>query len=97
MPWNNISIYEISRLESGEKRGPFDQLGDTACIAGNLPNAMLIGGGPDEVETYCKKLMEDVGRDGGFMLDAGAIIDNAKPENLKAMFNSVNKFGRPWL
>ena len=69
-------------------------LGNVACIAGNLPNSMLISGGPGEVDAYCRRLIEGVGRDGGFMLDAGAIIDNAKPENLRAMFLAVEKYGR---
>ena len=71
-----------------------DIVGDVACIAGNLPNAMLISGGPDEVDAYCRKLIEGIGRNGGFMLDAGAIIDNAKVENLRAMFDSVAKYGQ---
>jgi hypothetical protein len=69
-------------------------LGDVACIAGNVPNAMLLSGGPDEVDEYCKRLIKGMGRRGGFMLDAGAIIDNAKPDNLRAMFDAVEKYGR---
>jgi uroporphyrinogen-III decarboxylase len=69
-------------------------LGDVACIAGNVPNAMLVGGCPEDVEKYCRSLIEGIGKEGGFMLDAGAIIDNAKVDNLKAMFSSVEKYGR---
>ncbi len=71
-----------------------DILGDVACIAGNLPNAMLFSGSPDEVDLYCKGLIQGVGKNGGFMLDAGGLIDNARPENLRAMFDSVEKYGR---
>ena len=71
-----------------------DILGDVACIAGNVPNAMLVAGGADEVDVYCRDLIETVGRNGGFMLDAGGLIDNAKPENLRSMFDSVAKYAR---
>ena len=69
-------------------------LGDRACIAGNVPNALLAFGNPGEVDGYCRKLIEGIGRDGGFMLDAGALIDNAKTENMQAFFRSVEKYGR---
>jgi uroporphyrinogen-III decarboxylase len=46
------------------------------------------------VETYCKKLIDEVGRGGGFILD-GAIgmPDEAKPENVKAMADTTKKYG----
>jgi uroporphyrinogen-III decarboxylase len=46
-----------------------------------------------EVKDYCKKLIDVVGRDGGFIMDAGAIIDEAKPENIKAMTDFTKKYG----
>ena len=69
-----------------------DILGDVACIAGNVPNAMLAFGTPEEIDEYCKKLIQGPGKDGAYMLDAGALIDNAPPENLRAMFDSVEKY-----
>ena len=50
-------------------------------------------GGPEQVDEYCRRLIQGVGRDGGFMLDAGGLIDNAKVENLRAMCDSVEKYG----
>ena len=84
-------VYDFENVDMFRAK---DILGDVACIAGNLPNAMLLYGGPDEVDRYCKKLIEGVGKDGGFMLDSGGLIDNAKVENLRAMFDSVEKYGR---
>ena len=41
-----------------------------ACIAGNVPIALLTVGTPDDVRAYCKDLIDTVGRDGGFILGA---------------------------
>lgn len=68
-------------------------LGDAACIAGNVPNSMLAFGTPQEVEEYCKKLIDVCGQGGGFIMDSSALIDNAKPENLDAMFKVTQTYG----
>lgn len=83
-------VYDFEYVEMERAK---DILGDVACIAGNVPNSMLAFGTADEVDAYCKNLIGTVGQDGGFMLDAGALIDNAKPENLRTMFDSVEKYG----
>ena len=51
-------------------------------------------GGKEEVSDYCKKLIEIVGKDGGFILGAGCeVAPNARPENVKAMIDAVKRFG----
>jgi len=55
----------------------------------------LIAGSPAEVDDYCKKLIQVVGKGGGFILDGAASIpDEAKPENVRAMMESVHKYRR---
>jgi uroporphyrinogen-III decarboxylase len=50
-------------------------------------------GTPDDVDAYCRKLIEKVGKGGGFILDGAiGIPDEAKPENVMAMFESVKKY-----
>jgi hypothetical protein len=34
-----------------------------------------------------------VGKDGGFIMDASASLDDAKPENVKAMFEFTRAYG----
>ncbi len=68
-------------------------LGDHMCIQGGVPPTLLQAGSTQEVEAHCKKLIEVVGRDGGYILSAGSAIDCAKPENIQAMVDSVNKYG----
>jgi uroporphyrinogen-III decarboxylase len=69
-------------------------LGDTVCLRGNVPTSLLVTGSPDEVDQYCKRLITKVGKGGGFVLDGAASIpDEARPENVLAMAQSVHKYG----
>ena len=68
-------------------------LGDRVCIKGNVPLSMMATGTPEDVRTYCKKLIDIVGRDGGYILDAAASLDNAKVENVRAMFEFTKEYG----
>jgi len=69
-------------------------LGDTVCIRGNVPGTLLCVGSPEDVETYCKKLIDVVGKGGGFILDGAiGIPDEAKPENVKAMVDTTKEHG----
>lgn len=68
-------------------------LGDTVCLRGNVSTSLLITGTPDEVDRHCRTLITRVGRGGGFILDGAASIpDEAKPENVMAMAQSVHKY-----
>jgi hypothetical protein len=70
-------------------------LGDRACLAGNVPVSLLCAGSPSEVEEYCKKLIQICGKNGGFILTTSTTgYGETKPENVKAMIDSVEKYGR---
>lgn len=69
-------------------------LGGHLCIAGNVPGSLLWGGSPQETEEYCKNLIKVCAKGGGFILDSGCSLDDAKPANVKAMIDSVKKYGR---
>lgn len=69
-------------------------LGDTVCIRGNVPPALLNTASVQEVEDYCKKLIDNVGKGGGFIMDGAiGIPDEAKPENVKAMTDITKTYG----
>ena len=69
-------------------------IGDHCCLLGDVPSTMLAFGSQDDVVGYCKKLIDVVGRDGGFVLAAGCEIPpNARPENVKAMIDAAARFG----
>ena len=71
-----------------------ETLGKNACLIGNVPSSMLKLGTPDEVKDYCKKLIDTVGKGGGFIMGNGAFFDEAKPENVKAMVDCTKEYGR---
>jgi uroporphyrinogen-III decarboxylase len=68
-------------------------LGDRVCLMGNVPLPLLQLGSPQDVEEYCKKLIKVCGKGGGFILANGGGIYDAKPENMRAMVDSVKKYG----
>jgi hypothetical protein len=68
-------------------------LGRAVCLKGNIPNSLLVTGTPQQIKDYAKKLIDVAGRDGGFIMDAGAIIDDARPENLRALTDFTKEYG----
>jgi uroporphyrinogen-III decarboxylase len=71
-----------------------EEIGDHMCLFGDVPADKLVMGSPQEVEEYCHRLIEEVGRGGGFILAAGCEIPyNARPENLRALVQSAYKYG----
>ncbi|MBN2239282.1 MAG: hypothetical protein JW712_05875 [Dehalococcoidales bacterium] len=67
-------------------------IGDHMCIQGGVPPTLLQAGTPDDVDEYCKKLIKVVGKGGGYIMGVGSALDYAKPENVKAMVESVKKY-----
>ena len=68
-------------------------LGDTVCLQGNVPLSTLVAGTPDDVKQYCKKLIDVVGKNGAFIMASSTVMDDAKPENVKAMFEFTREYG----
>ncbi len=64
-------------------------LGGVACIQGNVPVSLLNLGTPEEVTTYSRDLIDSVGQDGGFILDVGAVVDEAKEANMRALVQAA--------
>jgi hypothetical protein len=68
-------------------------LGDTVCIEGGVPSSIMINGNPEEVKDYCKKLIDVVGKGGGFILNGDVgIPDEANIENVKALADFVKEY-----
>jgi uroporphyrinogen-III decarboxylase len=96
-----LEVIADDELPAGSVLWMFDQtdmpaakraLGGHACIAGNVPTALLALGTVDEVERYVTDLLDACATDGGFFLRNGAVLDDAKAENLKTMIET----GRDW-
>ncbi|MFC1868025.1 uroporphyrinogen decarboxylase family protein [Thermodesulfobacteriota bacterium] len=68
-------------------------IGKHTCIRGNVPVSLLSAGTPRDVEDYCKKLIDIVGKDGGFAMCSGGAVEEGKVENVKAMFDFTKEYG----
>ncbi len=69
-------------------------LGGHMCLMGDVPAALLTLGTVDEVRAYVKRLCEEVGDGGGYILSSGCSVPvNAKPENVRAMIEAGKTFG----
>jgi hypothetical protein len=63
------------------------------CLYGDVPAALFSIGKPEEVETYCRRLIDEVGGDGGFILGSGCSVPcNVKPENFRAMIETGKNY-----
>ena len=45
--------------------------------------SFMVGGTPDEVVAYCNKTIDVAGKDGGFIMNAAAVMDDAKQKMSK--------------
>ncbi len=69
-------------------------LGHKFCLSGGVPNYLLAFGSADEVRRHCRQVIESVARDGGYIMDANAIVQNdAKVENIRAMTEATLEYG----
>jgi hypothetical protein len=83
-------IYHLSNTDFEVAK---EALGGITSLMGNVPNSMLFNGTPDDVRAYCKRLIDVVGKDGGFIMDSALMLDEAKSENVKAMFDFTKEYG----
>jgi hypothetical protein len=83
----------IYRFEATDMFKAKDALRDKVCIRGNVPISILATGTPDEVKDYCRKLIDYAGKDGGYIMDSSAGLTEARPENLRAMFDFTREYG----
>lgn len=69
-------------------------IGHKFCLSGGIPNTLLGYAKPDDVRARCKAVIDGVARDGGYIMDASAIIQNdAKIENVRAMTDFTLEYG----
>jgi uroporphyrinogen-III decarboxylase len=67
-------------------------LGGHTTIMGDVPSSILQVGTVEQVEAYCKKLIDDCGKDGGLIV-THMPIDEADPKLVKAMVDFVARYG----
>jgi uroporphyrinogen-III decarboxylase len=70
------------------------KLHDKFALSGGIPNVMLSFGKPDEVRLFCRRVLDEVARDGGYIMDAGAIMqDDTSIQNLHALTETTREYG----
>jgi len=93
----------LLELPKGKVIGRFDRtdmakvkevLGGHICIEGNVPASLLQTSDVEGVKKYCKWLIDVVGKDGGYIMGPGSVVDEVKIENLKAMIDFTHEYGR---
>jgi hypothetical protein len=70
-------------------------LGDHTCICAEVPASLIQLGSRQEVEEYCRDLIDMCGEGGGFVLGAqSGLTRQAKPENVRAIVETAKTYGR---
>lgn len=93
----------FTELPRGKVLGLFDStdifkakeiLGNRMCIAGMFPVSLLQTGTPDLVKEYTRKLIDVVGKDGGFIMGPRSVMDEANPELVKIWVDYTKEYGK---
>jgi len=70
------------------------KIGRKFCLSGGIPNVMLSYGKPEEVRAFCRRVIDEVARDGGYIMDASSIMqDDTTTENLRALTEVTREYG----
>ncbi len=80
--FDNTDIYKAKEI-----------LGNTMCMSGFMPLSLLQTGTPDKVKAYAKKLIDVVGKDGGFIMGPRSAMDEADPKLVKEWFDFTKTYG----
>ena len=84
----------VYHIDQGNPAKIFSKLGGKFCISGGVPNAMLGYGTPAQVRAKVKELIGTCGKEGGYIMDASAIVQNdAQIENMKALTEATLEYG----
>jgi len=68
-------------------------IGDHTCIAGGIQVSLLQSGTVGEVRKVTERLVKEVGAGGGYIMTSSTVLDDAKPELVKAWVDATNEYG----
>jgi methoxylated aromatic compound---corrinoid protein Co-methyltransferase len=70
------------------------KLHDKFALSGGIPNILLSFGKPEEVGEFCLRVIKQVAAGGGYIMDAGAIMqDDTSIENLRTLTEVTREHG----
>ena len=84
-------LYHFEKVNMKEAKR---KLGGIACISGNLSISNLEFAKKETVVRETIELLETCMPGGGYIFDFDGCVENAKPENLDAMFETLDKYGK---
>ncbi|MBA7685219.1 hypothetical protein ES703_93637 [subsurface metagenome] len=84
----------LARFDTTDIFRAKEVLRDHVCIEGNIPSSLLQVGTVQDVKNHCKKLIDVVGKGGGYILSPRSSTDEVNPENLKAMIEFTREYGK---
>lgn len=99
----NSRLEYLTELPKGSSLWSFDRtdmaqakkiLGGHLCFAGNVGPEELYQGDAANMRNYCEQLIKTCAPGGGFMLSTGVVLDDCRPEILRAMIDALRDFGK---
>ncbi|MBC7248643.1 MAG: hypothetical protein H5T62_00020 [Anaerolineae bacterium] len=101
--WDQRLQY-LAELPKGKSIGSFQDsdifkvkevVGDTMCIMGGMPLSLLKKGTPPErVREYTKKLCQEVGKGGGYVMTTNVMeLEGCDPELIKVWVDATKEYG----
>lgn len=79
------TIYQYDRTDMARAKAT---VGRVAAIQVNVPLSLMHAGSPTEVKDYCRRLIDVTAPGGGLLLDIGAVMHQAKEENMQVVLEA---------
>lgn len=100
----NVIKESLQTLPTGKCILHFEDAGDFAqlkkfyegvvCLSGGMSSYLLEWGSKEQVIDAVKYLVDNCAPGGGYLFNTGQIIENAKRENIEAMYETAKNYGR---
>ena len=84
----------LYRFEKIDIEAAKRELGDVACISGGFPNNLLNFGTKEAVIDEVKRFIDICAPGGGYIFDLDCSLNDAKPENVEALMDTVKTYGK---
>ncbi len=84
----------VFHVDTGDLFDTHRRIGHQFCISGGVPNTLMSYGKPEEIRACVKRIVEEVAKEGGYIMDCSAIIQNdAEIENMRLLTNYTRELG----
>lgn len=84
-------LYHFERVDMKRAK---ETVGQVASICGNLSLVTMEFGTPQQVADEVKRLLDTCAPGGGYLFDFDGSLENAKPENIDILFETLEQYGR---